>query len=205
MKKFNSILTIAALMILSVSVIYALFGHVTESKENKFTPVSESTELIEAVYEMKGSTLHKEPFVINKSSKPCLVRLKIIIDPEEIMATNVVTQPSEDEIEKLIEMGYKFWISFQETWKYNENDGYWYYKGILEPSDTTPPVFKTVNWLNKDEDGNWLDYQDFDIYIYKESVFSEAYDSDGVKYTATDSNGNYNYEKALNVWEISNN
>jgi hypothetical protein len=183
----------------STTLVYALFSTSTPVKVNKFTVVNQSAELIEPVYEMRGSVLHKEPMVVNTGTAPCLVRLQVIVDPAEIFAANIVSKPTDEEIASLLNDGYKFWVDFQNTWEYHE-DGFWYYKGILAPGADTAPLFKTVNWLNVDDNGNWLNYQDFNIYIYKEFAYTEAFTENGMKYSAIDENGNYSLENALKVW-----
>ena len=182
----------------STNLVYALFNASTPVKVNKFTVADCSAELIEPVYEMRGSVLHKEPMVVNTGTAPCLVRLQIIVDPEEIFASSIKTNPTDKEALTLLNDGYKFWLDFQEAWEYH--DGFWYYKGVLEPGADTEPIFKTVNWINVDENGNWLNYQDFNIYIYKEFAYVEAFTDDGAKCSAIDESGNYSIENALDVW-----
>lgn len=170
-------------------------------KTNNFSVGSQSTELVEPIYEMRGSVLCKEPMVINTGNVPCLVRIKVQIDPEEICASDISIEPTDAKKKSLLDAGYKFWLSWQDEWELAD-DGYWYYKGVLDVDSETSPIFKTVNWLSLDADGNWLDYQDFDIYVSKESVFVEATDNDGVRYSALNENGIYELEKAMKVWSI---
>ena len=112
------------------------------------------------------------------------------------------SEPTEEEAATLISQGYKFWLNFQPEWKYNPADGYWYYLDIVEPGEDTKPIFTTVNWLNIDADGNWLDYQDFDIHIYKESVFAEAVNDNNEFIKAYDENNNFVEENAMRIWDI---
>ena len=199
-RKYLILFSLLIAVCMLTGTVHALFRDITDEKSNVFILTHQSSELVEVVYEMRGAVLHKEPFAINTGSSPCLVRVKVMIDPEELCDSTVTSSPSEEEKESLLENGYKFWIDFQSSWKYH--DGYWYYQGVLNPGEETPPVFRTINWLNIDEDGNWMNYQDFDIYIYKESVFAEGVCETGGMITALNSDGSYNDENAQKIWGI---
>lgn len=199
-KKCTVLLSMMLVAAMLTGTIYGLFRDVTEEKTNTFALADVSAELVEVIYEMRGAVLHKEPFVINTGSAPCLVRVKVILDPEEFCDRTVTSAPSEAKKEELLNNGYRFWMDYQKEWEYD--DGYWYYQDVLKPGEETSPVFRTVNWLDVDDDGNWLNYRDFDIYIYKEIVFAEGVYKSGQKITAQDSSGNYNDSQAKKVWAI---
>lgn len=196
-------LIMASLLMVGViltGTVMALFSFATKAETNILTRSYQSSELVEVVYEMRGSVLHKEPYVINTGNAPCLVRAQVIVDPEELCCTSIHSAPSEAQKESLLADGYRFWIKYNSDWKYE--GGYWYYQGVLDPGEDTPPIFTTVNWLNVDEDGNWLDHQNFNIYVSKETVFTEGVLDSGEKISALDSDGEYDNAKAKNVWDV---
>ena len=108
----------------------------------KFTPPSELK---------PGVVFTKKPMVKNTGSVPCYVRMFA-------EATNSKTGQY---------MSYDFNTT---EWSSKKVDGYYYYNTILQPGDTTEPLFTKVTVAD-----DAVDLDDFDIIIYAESVQSEGY------------------------------
>ena len=188
---------------------------VTPTKINIFSIGSVETELLEPEFRVEGITITKNPYVTNVGDVDCLVRMKVEISPAEIqvpLSANPSVQDGTDAVmdsakaEKLWESGYRFWLNFNTKaaeqnipWVYNEADGFWYYQGVLSPSEDTSDLFTEVKWLCF-ENGTFKEIQDFDIYIKKEATYSVYYEENGTEHSAVE-NGVYDQTKALEVWE----
>lgn len=57
------------------------------------------------------------------------------------------------------------------NWKYNSNDGYYYYKNPIKPNESTTPLFNEI----KINDVETKEY--FEVLIYSESVQSDSFSS----------------------------
>ena len=187
---------------------------VTPTKINIFSIGSVETELLEPEFRVEGTTITKNPYVTNVGDVDCLVRMKVEISPAEIqvpLSENPSVQNGIDAVmddakaDALWEQGYRFWLNFntnaaQNTaWVYNEADGFWYYQGVLSPSEDTSDLFTEVKWLCF-EGNKFKEIQDFDIYIKKESTYAVYYEENGTEHSGVE-NGVYNQTKALEVWE----
>ncbi len=96
----------------------------------------------------KGTSFQKEPTVTNNGNVDCYVRVKSLV--------------SDSRVEDGLSIDYD-----KENYKYNEEDGYYYYQKVLKPGDTTEPLFTTVEILEKASDDV---LNGFEIYVYAESV-----------------------------------
>lgn len=106
----------------------------------------------------KTARFTKQPWVTNTSNVECYVRVK--------------TKVSDSRIEKDLRIDYDSSTDINDNskkWYYNENDGYYYYKEVLEPNGgRTSDLFTYVEILDTVEQERLSD--GFDIFVYAESV-----------------------------------
>lgn len=212
-------LTALLVGLLTIGGTLSYLSSVTEARTNIFSIGNVQTELMEPEFKVEETTISKNPYVTNVGSVDCIVRLKVEVSPGEIevpLADNPSYKDSagskaviadSQEAERLWNLGYRFWLNFntnasdnpdKAAWVYNTADGYWYYQGVLAPSEDTSELFTEVKWLIL-ENNYFKDIQDFDIYIKKESTFASYIAEDGVEYRAI-VGGAYNQEKADIIW-----
>lgn len=220
-KNFIKLSVALATLLLGIMLIGSTLSYlsgVSKTKINVFSIGSVETELLEPEFRVEGTTITKNPYVTNVGDVDCLVRMKVEISPAEIqipLSENPSVQNGIDAVmdsvkaDALWEQGYRFWLNFntnaaQNTaWAYNEADGFWYYQGVLSPSEDTSALFTEVKWLCF-EDGYFKEIQDFDIYIKKEATYAVYYEENGTEHSGVE-NGVYNQTKALEIWETMKN
>ena len=96
----------------------------------------------------KGTSFQKEPTVTNNGNVDCYVRIKSLVSDSRV--------------------GEYLSINYDEVnYNYNKDDGYYYYKKVLKPGETTEPLFTTVE-ISKEASDDVLN--GFEIYVYAESV-----------------------------------
>ncbi len=225
MKKKNNLLSkfsvpMAALLagLLMIGGTLGYLSSVTPARTNVFTKGSVETELLEPGFNVEETTINKNPYVTNVGDVDCIVRLKVEISPSEIevpLAENPSASGGLDatmtdaEATALWAEGYRFWLNFntvaadntdRAAWVYNTADGYWYYQGVISPSEDTSELFTEVKWLII-EDNKFKDIQDFDIFITKESTYASYVDARDVEHNALTSAGTYDADAAAVIWE----
>lgn len=104
-----------------------------------------------------GVEFQKEPYVKNTGNLPCFVRMR----------ADFSNSKAEEFCESL--------NIDTENWEYNSNDGYYYYKNLLNPNDVTEPLFTKVKIKSTINDS---DIVDFDILIYAESCQHNDHDGE---------------------------
>ena len=122
----------------------------------------------EGVYIMPGDIVSKKVTIESDCDHPFYLRLKIVygIDAEEL--------PAED--------CFKLNIN-EENWELH--DGWYYYKGIVEPHETTPQIFSHVEIVGFKVDNNYLG-KTLTLTVDAEAVQSENNPvSDGAYYEAS--------------------
>jgi len=159
---------------LSVGVTYALFTASPDPATNVIPLGQVGVTVIEPSqkYELtedNGYKAEKEVSVQNTGSVPSYVRARVVgaLDKFEPIVYNTG------------------------DWYYSDpddgGDGYWYYNGILEPDQTTPPLFSFVqliggidvdDFLIPDSDPAEYDFSSLDIAVYAEAVQHLAYTGD---------------------------
>lgn len=184
------LVSLLAVVLIGGAVTLAYLSKSTEAATNNFAPGEVTTE-IEENPKVVGSTIKKDPAVKNIGPSACIVRMRVTISPSSI--ADRVNNGETDEIK----------IDFDtEDWKYNKEDGFWYYQSILpstEPNSATNPLFTKIEGVT-DQNGNPLkDFEDFQITLYQEAVQTEVtIDRKPVK--ATNETGNYDHENAMKIW-----
>lgn len=187
------LVSLLAVVLIGGAVTLAYLSKSTEAATNNFAPGEVTTE-IEENPEVVGSTIKKDPAVKNIGPSACIVRMRVTISPSSIAER--VNNKQDNEIK----------IDFDKegkVWKYNQEDGFWYYQSILpftEPNTSTTPLFTTITGIT-DANGKVIDkdLKDFQITLYQEAVQTEA-TIDGKPVKATDATGNYNSENAMKIW-----
>lgn len=109
-----------------------------------------------------GAKFTKEPYVKNTGNLSCFVRMR----------ADFSNSKAEDFCELDIDTT---------NWELNKDDGYYYYKKILNPNDVTEPLFTTVKIKTTKENNTsytQADMIDFDILIYAESCQHNDHDGE---------------------------
>jgi hypothetical protein len=139
-----------------------IYAYLTDGDKatNEFVIAKQTIEVLEPDYTppkelYPGVSFPKNPMVKNTGTTACYVR----------MLAEVSTS----------DMGQYLEIDYNTTnWTEKQEDGYYYYKEILEPGETTEPLFTTVKVMDSAPADQM---QDFEIIIYSESVQSRGYSS----------------------------
>ena len=172
----------------------------TSELTNKFKVGEVTTEIEEDDPTINKTVINKAPKVVNLGPNDCIVRMRVTISPEEIKAY------LDDLKKKDPDMG----INFNTEWKYNDDDGYWYYQKIVPyvendtDASSTTPLFDKITGLT-DAEGKIIDkfenLDDFSITLYQESVQAIVYDDKGEVIASAYKDGEYNHTNALNIWK----
>lgn len=142
---------------------------------NTFTVGSVETEIDENVDPSRNL---KEVRVVNTGKNDCLVRMRVVISPENSGIT--IDAYNDSNFEK-------------------KGDGFWYYKGILKaPTENeyyaTPYLFTTYTIPAEFKD-------DFTITVYQEAVQAMVHLADGTTISAYNNDGSYNSSEAARIWQ----
>ena len=139
----------------------------TEEVVNTFEVGSIETELLEVI-----SGGGKEPYVLNVGINPCYIRMRATVSPSD-----------KGELKNLV-------VDLDETnWKYNADDGYYYYQNIVNPGEyTATPLFKAINSTQVSAN------DPFDIVLYQEAVQTTVSKADGTVVT-----------DMMSIWEFYDN
>ena len=142
---------------------------------NTFTVGSVETEIDENV---DPSQYLKKVRVVNTGKNDCLVRMRVVISPEN--SGIAIDNYNDSEFEK-------------------KDDGFWYYKGILKaPTENeyyaTPYLFTNYKIPAEFKDN-------FTITVYQEAVQAMVHLADGTKISAYGEDGKYNANNAAKIWQ----
>lgn len=156
-KKKKIIFSLLALLaVVSIGIVYAYFTG-SANKNNQFSIGGNEVEIIEEFEpgdETKpGDVFTKKPSVMNTGSVPCYVRAFAEFND------NAVAQCAS--------------VDWNNTaWTVKQEDGFYYYKTVLQPGEVTEPLFTQVA-ISSDADPELV--KKFDIIVYAESVQSEGF------------------------------
>lgn len=173
--KNNRLKFIGFLLVIGVVVVSTTLAMVmknSKSLTNTFE-IGEVTTEIEENPLVNGSTIEKDPKVVNKGPNDCYVRMRVTISPSQV----------KDYLEKNNLINYD-----KENWTYNESDGFWYYNEKLpyyvegnQKDSTSKPLFTEIKGLT-DSDGKikdeFKDLGNFEITLYQEAVQTVVYKGD---------------------------
>lgn len=140
------------------------------SLTNTFTIGSIDTEIEEDLPAVVDNKIPKQPKIKNTGKNDALVRARVTVSPQSII----------DEFGIDLEMNTEYWTAGE--------DGYWYYKNLLKPSELTEPLFNSVEGNGIVSDGQInVGLADLEIAIYHEAIQSSVLiDGDNVKATTGD-------------------
>lgn len=163
MKKSILKIALSALLVAVVLVggTLAYLVTATDMLTNTFAVVDIDTEVVEDPGSGEGAA--KAPYVLNKSNVAVYVRAYAVVSSEGAVPV------SADDVE----------IKFDETtgWKYNEQDGYYYYLKAVPVAgegvdNWTTPLFVGVDVTNEALKTN-ADAK-FSVYVYHESIQAKS-------------------------------
>lgn len=132
------------IVVAAIGTTFALFRSETTERVNTFSQGNVTTELVERFIQNSDTEYTKEPMVANTGASDCYVRMRMEITPSTAEA-NLIIGGLQDS-----------------AWQYA--DGWYYYPKVLEPKQTTSPLFTSVTIKDLEQ---WID---FDIILYQESV-----------------------------------
>ena len=98
----------------------------------------------------EGETYVKEVAVKNEGSVPCYVRVFAEFEDPEIRSNTSVLVDTEN-------------------WSEKQSDGFYYYSGVLDTGETTPPLVKSITAKAA--------ITDFKMICYSETVQAEGFDN----------------------------
>ena len=154
MKKSYKTILICIIIFCIAMVSTGIYAYLTYQKNNDDIVLLAYNEIkIDEIYEPplkieKGISFKKEPQIKNIGNSDCYLRIKALV--------------SDSRIEKDLSIDFNY-----NDYKYNENDGYYYYNDVLRPQNIAKPLFTNIS-INNNADDLVLD--GFDIYVYAESV-----------------------------------
>lgn len=177
LKQHKKVVIVSLLLIcLTVGISLALFNDKTDILKNTFRIGNVETDITEdkQIIPESANSISKKPTIKNTGTTSALVRVRITLSPDDIVNKfNIRTDINTS------------------NWIYNEKDGFYYYKYLLEPNSTID-VFEHVLGTNiayKDSDGNWKinkELEGLEIAVYHESVQAVIVGNDGTQIIATD-------------------
>lgn len=178
MKKLTKILVPAACLIVAIASFGVTYAYLTatDSVVNEFKVGENEIEIVEEFKPPEklepGMSFDKMPSVKNTGGLPCFVRIRADFSDSEAEDFCILRYVyKENNEEKTLEPYNTF------NWIKDDGDGYYYYKGILEPGKETEPLFTEV-FIKKDTK---LAMIDFDIIIYAESRQATEADKEACK------------------------
>lgn len=164
--------SLALVMAAAIGVTMAYYKSESDVAVNQFTVGNVTTELVEDFYQKEGSDTEfvKTPRVTNTGATPCLVRIRVSVTPESVVDREVTIAGETKKYLQIADHNNDPWLYNSEwsndCWEYR--DGWYYYKDVLQPGESTEALFSTVT-VNYNEDNEW---EDFDIILYHEAVQS---------------------------------
>lgn len=157
-KKINPI-WVFGIIIISIIFSTATYAYLTDkdSEVNEITIGKNTTEIVEEFDPpneiVPGTSFTKKVEVKNTDSVSCYIR--------------VFCEFSDSTYADLFSLDLN-----KDDWTEKQSDGYYYYKKIVKPGETTEPLFTTVTY-----NGSSVLNKSFDIIINEESVQSDGYEN----------------------------
>lgn len=193
LKQHKRVVIVSLLLIcLTVGISLALFNDKTDILKNTFRIGNVETDITEdkPITPESADSISKKPTIKNTGTTSALVRVRITLSPDDIVNKfNIRTDINTS------------------NWIYNEKDGFYYYKYLLEPNSTID-VFEHVLGTDiayKDSDKNWKinkELEGLEIAVYHESVQAVIVGNDGTQIIAEDGNINPDDFDSTNAGKI---
>ena len=185
---------------LCVGVTLALTSMVGNELTNSFTLGSVETEIDEKDPNIHDDHIDKKPYVKNTGTNSALVRMRVTISPDELEEKYGIELDYNNQ-------EYKYnqeeddWENTKNYWIYNNDDGFWYYTGIIETADQTEPLFTRVTGNGIiGNNGLISELEGLEITVYYDSIQSVARGENDVEIKAT--TGDINNETTRQLWRI---
>ncbi|GAA0070422.1 BsaA family SipW-dependent biofilm matrix protein [Clostridium sardiniense] len=173
MKKVG--LTLGIILLFTTTVASLAYFSSKESKKNKFTIGSISTEINEnfdkdsAKDVSRNEEIKKVVSIKNTGKNPVIVR--VIINPQwdeekdENGKVTKLTTSASNQVQ----------LNFSNTWKEDwikDNDGYYYYNKILNPGESTSDLLKSISLKNNisQEDIESFKNRNFSVNVSSEAI-----------------------------------
>ncbi|CVI73163.1 hypothetical protein NDGK_02891 [Clostridiales bacterium CHKCI001] len=141
---------VVLLIVMTTGTVYSYLSDQTERKNNM--NIGENTVIVEEPFEpsdlIPGSSFIKSPSLKNTGVVNCYVRMLV--------------ECSTSEMEETLQID---WNTMD--WTPKQKDGYYYYKKVLSPGETSVPIFTKVSVKEEVSDS---DLKDFEIIVYGESI-----------------------------------
>lgn len=192
LKQHKRVVIVSLLLIcLTVGISLALFNDKTDILKNTFSIGNVETDITEdkPITPESNNSISKNPTIKNTGTTSALVRVRITLSPDDIVEDFEIRTDIDDD------------------WIYNEKDGFYYYKYLLEPNSTID-VFEYVLGTNiayQDSDGKWKinkELEGLEIAVYHESVQAVIVGNDGTQIIAEDGNINPDDFDSTNAGKI---
>lgn len=159
LKKKSILIAAIAVLLIGTGVVATLayLSSETPTLTNTFKVGNVTTEIDEPFEQETSTTFKKEPSVINTGENDCYVRARVLASPENALSLT----------------------GFSNNWKYNKDDGFYYYNAVLPAGGQTDAIFKKVTVTDTSIDG-------FEVTVYQEAVQTKVYAQDGTFTTDPD-------------------
>ncbi len=160
-KKMKNNFIIVCLFCILLTGVMGIYGYYSDKETvNNHFSFGEDTTIIEEDFvlpdEMEpGISFRKSPKVTNTGNVPCYVR--------------IFCELSDSRVSSFISLDFN-----QKEWSLKQSDGYYYYNKILQPGESTEPLFTTVKIDSNIEEDK---LKDFNIIVYADTVQSEGYEN----------------------------
>lgn len=177
--KIISILTASLVLVGSITgITVSAMKTETEVVENKFSIGKVTTEIEEKI---SVDEMQKEPSVKNTGSCDCIIRMKVVINPDDA---------------KIRLTGGAFAEKNETKWVYNEEDGFYYYEDIVATGKSTEALFTHYEWTGAED---FSDFEEFDIVLYQEAIQIEAVsEQERISFK----NNIYDAKTAKELWKV---
>lgn len=178
-KNKKIVILVLLFSILCCGVTLAYLNSSTQDLSNTFTLKDIDTEIQEEPVEIDSDIINKSPKVFNNSQYSCIVRVKIIVSPEDMIKIG-----TDDNCNIII----------NSDW-YQDGE-YYYYSKVLNGNTDTSPVFTKITGVvetTNDGKSQFIEgFDNFEVTIYQEAVQTQIGD--------TNMGNNYDREKAKIIW-----
>lgn len=185
---------------LCVGVTLALTSMVGNVLTNSFTLGSVETVIDENDPDIHTDHIDKKPYVKNTGTNSALVRMRVTISPDELEEKYGIELDYNNQ-------EYKYnqeeddWENTKNYWIYNNDDGFWYYTGIIEANKQTEPLFTKVTGKDIIKNNSLIpELEGLEITVYYDSIQSVARGENDVEIKAT--TGDINNETTRQLWSI---
>lgn len=186
---------------LCVGVTLALTSMVGNELTNSFTLGSVETEIDEKDPNIHTDHIDKKPYVKNTGTNSALVRMRVTISPDELKEKYGIELDYNNQEYKYDQEEDDWENTENNYWIYNNDDGFWYYTGIIEAAEQTEPLFTKVIGNDIIENNSIIpELEGLEITVYYDSIQSVARGENDEEIKAT--TGDINNDTTKQLWSI---